>query len=186
MSNEPLPTTLDFRKAVVRSAELSGHVDVQNLSRFQPMLADESGDVQALLQFSKDEEDRSLVRVKVTAEVTVICQRCLQPMQEKVVSDNTLAMVWNDEQAVALPKSLEPLIVDDTACDVYALVEDELILAMKPFSYHDDSHCRSETREFLDPRAVTDEVVEKPNPFDVLAQLKSDVKPDAGSGGKRG
>lgn len=174
MSNEPLPTTLDFRKAAVRSAQLSGVVSLESLVRFKPMLADETGEVKALLRFSKDDEDRYVVSIEVSAEVAVICQRCLQPMQEKVASENTLAMVWNDEQAAALPKSLEPLIVDDTACDLYALVEDELILAMKPFSYHDASHCKSETREFFDPQSVDQVADEKPNPFDVLAQLKSD------------
>lgn len=172
MSNEPLPTTLDFRKAAARSAELCGVVSVETLSRFGPMLASQEGEVKAQLSFSKDDADRYLVRVVVAAEVAVICQRCLQPMQEQVESDNTLAIVWNDEQAVALPKALEPLLVDDTACDLHALVEDELILAMKPYSYHDASHCKRETREFLDPQAKPEVAQETPNPFEVLAQLK--------------
>lgn len=172
MSNEPLPTTLDFRKAAARSAELKGLVSIEKLARFSPMLAEHDGDVNALLRFSKDDEGRYLVQVVVSVEVVVICQRCLQPMNEHVESDNTLAIVWNDEQAVALPKTLEPLIAEDTACDVYALVEDELILAMKPYSYHDNSECKSETRAFFDPQAVEDAAEEKPNPFDVLAQLK--------------
>lgn len=172
MSNEALPTTLDFRKAAARSVELNGVVSVKSLARFSPQLADDSGDIQARLRFSKDDADRYLVQVAVSAEVSVICQRCLQPMSEKVESENTLAIVWNDEQAVALPKTLEPLIVEDTACDLHALVEDELILAMPQFSYHDASHCERTTKAFSDPDAVDDAVSEKPNPFDVLAQLK--------------
>lgn len=172
MSDEPLPTTLDVRKAAARSVDISGVISLDSLPRFSPLLADNDGQVRATLRFSRDEEERYLVRVMLEAEVSVICQRCLQPMTEQIVSDNTLAIVWNDAQAAALPRELEPLIVEDSNCDLHSVVEDELILARKPFSYHDTPECHSETREFFAPDAVSETVAEKPNPFDVLAQLK--------------
>lgn len=171
MSGDPLPTTLDVRKAAARSAEISGVIRLDSLQRFSPLLADTGGQARAVLTFLRDEEERYLVRVAVEAEVVVTCQRCLQPMDEVIRSDNTLAIVWNDAQAAALPKALEPLVLEDTICDLHSIVEDELILARKPFSYHDTETCRSETRAFFDPQAEVTETPARENPFEVLAQL---------------
>jgi len=173
MSDDPLPTTLDVRKAAARTADISGVISLDTLHRFGPLLADNSGQVKARLRFSRDEEDRYLVNVSVEAGVAVTCQRCLQTMTEQIASSNTLAIVWDDAQAVALPKDLEPLIVEDIVCDLHSVVEDELILARKPFSYHDTQACHSETKQFFDAEVTSDSAPERANPFDVLAKLKS-------------
>lgn len=176
MSDEPLPTSLDVRKAAARSVEISGVIRLDSLVRFSPLLADNDGFVKAKLRFWKDEEERYLVEVSVAATVAVICQRCLQPMEETITSGNTLAIVWNDAQAVALPKALEPLVIEDTVCNLHNVVEDELILACKPFSYHDTPECHSETQQFFDDDVVGEPVAERANPFEVLAQLKPHEK----------
>lgn len=172
MLTEPLPTTLDVRKAAVRGAEVSGVFKPLDLQRFRPLLASDEGLVQGTLVFSRDDENRYVVAVTVAADVEVICQRCLQPMPEHVVSENTLAILWTDEEAAHLPRHLEPLIVEDGACDIRELLSDELILAMRPFSYHDTSNCSSTTRVFSDPNSPQEPEPEKPNPFKVLEQLK--------------
>jgi uncharacterized protein len=92
-------------------------------------------------------------------------------MPEQVTSDNTLAVVWTDEQAAHLPKHLDPIIVEDQSSNLWELVEEELILALPPFSYHDTDKCKETIAEFFDPEIETVEE-EKPNPFNVLAQLK--------------
>lgn len=172
MLTEPLPTTLDVRKAAVRGAEVSGVLKPLDLQRLRPLLASDKGLVQGTLTFSRDDENRYVVVVAVTADVEVICQRCLEPMPEHVVSENTLAIVWTDEQAAHLPRQLEPLIVEGATCDIRELITDELILAMRPFSYHDTSDCSSRTMAFSDPHSMEEPEPEKPNPFNVLEQLK--------------
>ena len=93
-------------------------------------------------------------------------------MLEHLDSDNTLAVVWTDEQAAHLPRHLDPLIVDEEACSLWELVEDEQILAMPPFSYHDPKECNDRRKECSDPEPEEDAQEGKPNPFNVLAQLK--------------
>lgn len=172
MLTEPLPTTLDVRKAAARGAQVSGEIQARTLPRFQPLLVGDDGKINVDLSFSKDEEHRHLVQVDLVADVQVECQRCLEPMSQHIVSSNILAVVWTDEQAAQLPRHLEPLIVEGTSCDLHEMVEDELILARPPFSYHDTSHCKSKKQVFADPDAVVEPEEDKPNPFDVLAQLK--------------
>ena len=175
MSAEALPTALDIRKVAQRGGDIRAVLNPSDLPRFRALLAGEEGRISARFRLSQDEEGRHLVSVEIDAEVVVECQRCLEPMSTQLACRSELAVVWTDEQAAALPKHLEPLIVEDQFCDLMAVVEEELILALPPFSYHDTEHCRKLTRVFSDP-VVEDEVEEKRNPFDVLAQLKPGEK----------
>ena len=173
MWTEPLARSLDVRRAAARGAAVCGAGDPQQLPRFRALLAEDSGTIAADLAFSRDEENRFVIRVSVSAEVQVVCQRCLQPMPLALAADNTLAVVWNDEQARQLPRSLEPLILgEDEDCSLWDIVEDELILGLPAFSYHDTDDCKKILAEFSAPPAEAGGGEEKSNPFNVLAQLK--------------
>jgi uncharacterized protein len=173
MLTEALTQTLDIRKAAAREVTVSGEVELAKLPRLSPLLAADSGVVRAELSCSRDEENRYLVAISASAELSVICQRCLEPMTVQVTSDNTLAVVWDDEQARHLPRHLDPLIATEEATDLWQLVEDELFLALPEFNYHDTQACK-ETLAGFNRREQPDTAgaEEKPNPFNVLAQLK--------------
>ncbi len=172
MLTEPLPRTLDVRKAAVRGARVSGVLKPLDLQRFRSLLASDEGRVEVVLDFSKDEEDRYLAHVVVDADVRVTCQRCLEEMTRHVACDNTLAVVLSDAQAAALPRHLDPLLLEDQVCALWPLVEDELILALPPFSYHDSDTCRESIAAFNTP-PPEEPGDDRPNPFEVLAQLKA-------------
>lgn len=172
MLTEPLPSTLDVRKAAVRGVSVSGTLSPLDLQRFRPLLAADEGTIGAELSFSRDEENRYVIHVAVAADVSVTCQRCLEPMPAHLTSENTLAVVWTDEQAAHLPRHLDPLIAAQEACSLWELVEEELILAMPPFSYHDTEDCKERIAGYSDPAPEEVAAEDKPNPFNVLAQLK--------------
>ncbi|MDH4042279.1 MAG: YceD family protein [Gammaproteobacteria bacterium] len=178
MLSEPLPSTLDVRKAAVRGVSIRGALKPLDLQRFRALLADDNGVIQAQLSFTRDEENRHIIQLAVTAEVVVTCQRCLEPLSKNLACDNTLAVVWTDEQAAQLPRHLEPLIVEEEACRLWDVVEDELILALPAFSYHTTEECQQTLARFNAGQAPAEEPAasEKPNPFNVLAQLKPGSK----------
>ena len=176
MSSEPLPITLDVRKAAVRGSGITGDLEPRDLPRFRPLLADEEGAISVHLRFARDEENRHLIHVAVEADVVVTCQRCLEPMPEHVSCTNTLAVVWTDEQAAHLPRHLDPLIVEEQACNLWNLVEEELMLAIPSFSYHDTEDCKKRTEAFSDPVPLEEAGEDKPNPFNVLGKLKPGKK----------
>ena len=70
------------------------------------------------------------------------CQRCLQAMPIELSGAHQLAVVGDDEQARQLPARLEPLLVDGEMCDLWTVVEDELILSLPIVSYHDTEDCK--------------------------------------------
>ena len=172
MLTEPLPSTLDIRKAAARGVSISGTLKPLDLQRFRPLLAGDDGNIQAVLSCSRDEENRYLIQVAIQASVMVTCQRCLDSMPLQLNSDNTLAVVWSDEQAAQVPRHLDPLIVQEEACNLWELVEDELILALPAFSYHETDECKESLAAFSDPEPEGESGEDRPNPFNVLAQLK--------------
>ena len=174
MLTEPLPNTLDVRKAAARGVSISGALKPVDLPRFKSLLADETGEILAQLTFSRDEENRPIIGLEFEAKVSVVCQRCLQAMPQGLVGDNTLGIVWTDEQAKHLPRHLDALIASEEGSNLWELVEDELILALPSFSYHDTEDCKQILSEYTGPGPEEGEGEQKPNPFDVLAQLKAD------------
>lgn len=176
MLTEALPSTLDVRKAAARGVSVSGVLKPLNLPRFRSALAADEGVIQAVLAFSRDEERKLVVQVKFEADVSVICQRCLQAMPLHIDGEGNLGIVWTDDQAAQLPRHLEPLIVPEEGYNLWELVEDELILALPAFSYHDTQNCKKILSDFNGPTPKESPADSKPNPFDVLAKLKSDDK----------
>ena len=167
---------LDVRKAAKRDLAVSGVLRPQDLPRFRPLLASDEGSISVEMRFSRDADDRYLTHVVVDANIAVICQRCLEAMSEHLVSDNKLAVVWTDEEAAHLPRHLDPLIATEPTSNLWDVVEDELILAMRPFSYHDPDDCKMKIAAYSDPNPSQEPVEDKPNPFDVLGQLKPGSK----------
>jgi uncharacterized protein len=150
-------------------------VTLKKLSRLRDTLASDEGSVEAFCEFSRDEERRSVVAISVKASLQVSCQRCLEPMPVQISSENRLAIVGDDEQARQLPTSLDPLVVPGEKCDLWSLVEDELMLGLPIVSYHDTDECRALLQEYSEPPSLTEES-EQDNPFKVLEQLKPGSK----------
>ena len=175
MSSEPFPNTLDVRKAAARGVDVSGVLKPLDLPRFAGLLADDSGSIKADMTFLKDEESRPLIRLSFEAAVAVICQRCLKPMPLEFGGENILGVVWTDEQARHMPRHLEAVIIPEEEGNLWGIVEEELILALPPYSYHDTEDCLNILSEYSGPAPDEEQGEKKPNPFDVLAQLKQDT-----------
>ncbi len=170
MLTEPLPTTLDVRKAAAREVSVSGSVPVAKLERLQGALASEAGSIEARCEFGRDEENRSIVTLTVTAELEIPCQRCLEKMPVSVAAVNRLAIVGSDDSAKQLPGSLDPWIVEAEQGDLWTLVEDELILELPVVAYHDTDACKQLLDAYRQPPVTAEP--DGDNPFKVLEQLK--------------
>ena len=174
MFTEPLPSTLDARKAAARGISVSGSLALPELTRVGSLLASTKGTVEAQCSFSRDHEKRYVIDVSVRAQVEVVCQRCLEAVPLEVKAENQLAVVLDDDQAKALPTRLDPLLLGEEPCDLWSLVEDELILNLPIVSYHDTAACKQTLAEYAPSAPGTD--AKQENPFAVLEQLKSSPK----------
>jgi len=106
---------------------------------------------------------------RVTAELVLICQRCLQPMNLAVCSEVALSPVRGLEESARLPEILDPLLVEDASVRLRDIVEDELIMKVPTIARHEEGAC-----ELTIEAAVEDQTEDQraENPFAVLASLK--------------
>ena len=176
MSNAELPKSVDPYRLADKGSQIEGLLPVSGLERFAACVAEPVGECEVLLSFGRDEERRYIVSGQLSARVHLECQRCLQVMQSQLRSEFRLGLVISDEQAQRLPKSLEPLLVEDQRVDLWSLVEDELILVLPPFPLHERGDCpATDTLDAIaadSEKAAAQPAEERQNPFQVLAGLK--------------
>ncbi|GAA4652409.1 DUF177 domain-containing protein [Kistimonas scapharcae] len=176
MLNGQLPKHITPRKFAQNETELAGRIAVRELDRLADMLAGEDAEVALSLAFSLDENRRPRIAGELEAELPMLCQRCLDVVNVKIRTGLNLAVVWSEEQAKALPKDVDPLILEDDTTDLRQLVEDELLLSVPLVAYHENAQCHAGQVFSTDPdysEDVAEETQDKPNPFSVLAQLKT-------------
>ena len=173
MTQGPLPHTIEFRSLAARGIVLEGQVEIEKMPRLKAAVHSAAAPAEVKAVFDRDEEKRYVVQIETEMAVELECQRCLEPMPYQLSNTTLIAAVWNDDQAKQLPGYLEPAVTADET-DLWALVEDELLLALPAFSYHAEEDCGELVKQLkAEQPVVADEVEEKPNPFAVLASLKS-------------
>lgn len=169
---KPLPKQGDPRKFAQQGISLQGFVPVAALSRLVSVVQETTGDVQVDLAFGLNEEKKKVVTGHATADLTLVCQRCLEKVTVPVQSDISLAIVWDEEQAQALPEYLDPWIVGEGSADLFEMIEEELLLSLPAVAYHEEPCV--DRQLFTSGKPV--EVKKEKNPFQVLEQLKGSPK----------
>lgn len=173
MQRQPLPRLVDARKFAAIGTEIAATEPVVALARFKEGLASDRGVVEVDFHFYRDQQGFYRLDGKLNTDVDVVCERCLQAMAIGIEADFQLAIVWTDEQAKALPKSLDPLLVGEEGLVLAELLQDELILNTPFVNYHDVDQCPAPNSAEFAPAADEVEVkTEGSSPFSVLGQLK--------------
>lgn len=147
---------------------LRGRLTLAGMQRLADALYTPQATVDIELDFGRDEQRLPYMRGRIDAQVTVVCQRCLQPMALDLHAEPCLGIVASESEAHALPGHYDPLLVEAPPVLLSTLVEDELLLALPVVPKHADEACLA--------RPGNDDATQEPvrkNPFAVLAQLKS-------------
>lgn len=172
-TSQPLPSHVDAVRLCQQGGRLSGNVAFTRLGRLAQQLCHQNGQAQVDWQFSLDEQSRKVIHGTVEAVLPLICQRCLEQVEVVVQADTTLALVWSDEQAAQLSRSLDPLLMESDELDVLTAVEDELLLALPIVAAHEAGVCQAVPILMEETLAEPVASEKKDNPFQVLASLKS-------------
>ena len=176
MSDTLIPDYVDARKIFAQQALIKGTIPVSRLSRFCELVTSTQGDVQVLMKFDVDESNRRIIDGVLDTQAEVVCQRCLDPMQIMLHDEFRLAVVDSESHSGSLPKNLDPWISEDIKLMLADVVEEQLILCMPIVSYH-ESQC-IEKLSFAAAQSEPDSTAKpmngtgKPNPFDILKNLK--------------
>lgn len=172
------------RSDVHLNGEFSTTADGSALAAQLPRLAAEScvpGGLSGLkwslqAELRSDQAGQALpwLHVQASAVLQLICQRCLGPAAVALEADRWFRFVKDEETAAAEDdESEEDVLALVPRMDVWALMEDELLMAIPLVPMHEEC-----------PVVVTTEVAddgfwqaetEKPNPFAALNTLKKPV-----------
>ena len=176
MFDEPLPKQADVRKLASREAHFSVRLPLNQLPRIADAVLGADGLIEVDLQFGIDDQKLRTIQGNINTRLQVECQRCMEPVEIDVEASVKLAIVWDEEQAQQLNRDYDPLIVGDgELVDLNQVVEEELLLSVPFVSYHDPAECKGQRsyQSFDKSAEAKANAEEKPNPFSVLASLKS-------------
>ena len=168
------PRALRIKAFAQANAALQGSTPLAQLER---LLADCVGEVQAPVQWAAQGFTREVtagaaqlwLHLQASAQVPLLCQRCLHPVQTQLTVDRDFRFVADEAAALAEDDVVEEdLLVLSSEFDLLTLLEDELLMALPLVPMHDA--CESE--HMPTSNAENAAAQEKPNPFAALAALK--------------
>ena len=174
MSGERLPVHIDPIRLAETRRLLQGEVALAEMSRLVEALQDNDGNVSVSLEFGIDEEGIRVMRGRVQGEVTLLCQRCLEPMRQQIDSEFSLGLVRNETEADELPSYYEPLLLDGKPLFLRDVIEDEMLLALPIVPRHPADECEARLESSGTEKEQEDG--KRDNPFAGLAGLKTDRK----------
>jgi uncharacterized protein len=170
-----LPEYIDPWHFAEIGKEISGRVGITGFSRLTEVLVDHEGEAEFELRFQKGQKRRVHIKGYVRAELGLECQRCLEPVRVPVATEMDVVVVEGYDEAGLLGDEFEPLLAGDKRIRLNEVIEDELLLALPQVPMHRQGECKASLDQTGGSPEQVDEEQEqsKPNPFAVLADLKS-------------
>ncbi|BDU58960.1 hypothetical protein LMORI2_19420 [Limnohabitans sp. MORI2] len=168
--------SLDVKAFAKAQMRLEGETPVVEFERLaEDCVGDVTGQViwsvEGAVQPDASGKDAIWLHLEAKANVPLTCQRCLHPVPVELLIEQDFRFVADEATAVAEDdESEEDLLVLEDHFDVLALIEDELLMALPLVPMHPT--CLSEQA----PTSKEEEAIlaeAKPNPFAVLASLKT-------------
>lgn len=159
----PLPELIEPMHLAERGVRLKGEIELSRMTRLAPLLKEQEGAVWVDILFSKNNEGVQCINGELKGGLTVLCQRCLEPMQIPIRAELRLELIDTLAAEPRITDNYEPLLVTAGSVSLIELVEDELLLALPISPMHPLSEC-----------AVTHYTAApiRENPFAVLSHLK--------------
>lgn len=172
--SQRIPDRLDPWRYADLGKTFSGAIRLDSLPRLSRCLLDAGGDVRFDLRFARDAERRAVLTGRLSTELALECQRCLEAVIMPLAVDVAVAFVEGIDQAGRLPDALDPCLVEEGEVSFRDLLEDELLLLLPQVAMHQAGACESRLTSRSGVAPVVKEERSSINPFAVLAELKRD------------
>lgn len=119
-----------------RQALMSGEIELKRLTRFRELLHSECGSVRVGLRFGQRTGGYTTVRLNYDANFELQCQRCLEPMAERVTRAAAFVFVAGDRIPAGVPRDHEPIELGGDRVRPVEFMEDELIMSLPLIPRH--------------------------------------------------
>ena len=181
------PGHLDVEAFAQRAGMLSGHLSLRELPRLLEAAHPEALPGQADLatwqavgerRHARGAADQTWLHLQASAQMFLVCQRCLAPVEARLVVDAHFRFVAGEAEAAQADIDAEEDVLASTrALDLPALVEDELLLALPLVPRH--TTCPQPLAAGRGPAIEAEETAsDRQRPFEVLAGFKARKRPD--------
>ncbi len=135
-----LPSVVDPIELARAGARLAGALPLASMPRLVELGLARTGEVRIELEFGRDPHGQWRMSGSAECNLTVACQRCLEPMTLTVRAPIRLALVRPGTPEGGATAS-DDVIEVAGAVSLAALVEDELLLALPLAPMHDPRVC---------------------------------------------
>ena len=175
--HQRLPLEVDPIRLATRKERFQGTIPLKQMKRLVNALSCGDGEVYIDVEFSVDINQVVILAGQIKADTKLICQRCMGEMELPIALDFQLAFVRSEAEMERLPEGYEATLIDNKSMMLSDIIEDEILLALPPIPKHQDEDCSSDNvaegcgSQQNEPDT---ESVERDNPFDILASLKTD------------
>lgn len=133
---------IDSLRFAETAGRMSGEYSLQELSRLHDALVSRDGVLHWWLEGGHD-AGRPVLRLSVQGNLTLVCQRCLEPCLFPLEVEAILP-VAKDEEELSRWESEDPLLdglVAEPHLDVRDLIEDEVLLSLPAIPRHPFGAC---------------------------------------------
>ena len=167
-----------------------GKMPLRQFTRLQELLVSGDGDqnqdqnhgqspeeIDVSLDFTRTETGLPIIKGHVKGELSLECQRCLQPVSYSLDSHLATVLITTDTEAVTLQEGFDTWLLEEDRLFLQDFIEDEIMLALPLVLRHEDCEAERPLIEALpeDEIEVETEVEtdngqeeEQENPFAVL------------------
>jgi uncharacterized protein len=143
---------------------------LSEMTRLLAVSEKRSEHVQVSVKFDVDERGLTFLSGTASALVALTCQRCNELFDTELKVDFIFSPAKNEEAAEKIPSYYDVIELDENGeVNLRELVEEELILMIPLIPRHELKDCSADADTVW---GELPEELEKPNPFDVLKQLK--------------
>jgi len=170
MNNLKLPITIDPFKSAQRRLVCEGVFSISGMNRLLAVCENDSEQVIVKFSFHVDERGLNVLSGTASALVKLTCQRCTDAFEQELKTDFVFSPVKNQDAIAELPPYYDAIELDENGeVNLIELVEEELMLELPLIPKHETKDCSAPADSVW---GELPEELEKPNPFDVLKQLK--------------
>ncbi|QIZ76046.1 23S rRNA accumulation protein YceD [Ferrimonas lipolytica] len=170
-----IPVTLNPARCAQRHLTYEGTLPSKVMKRVNGASAGDCKDLDVSVECGVDVQGIVYLSGKAVTELTLICQRCMEPVKVPVAVEFAFSPVTDDSQIDELPDAYEPVELDENGeVMLHQLIEDEILVAFPIVPSHDTDSCNLASRDvtvgkIAEPKPAD----ERPkNPFAVLETLK--------------
>lgn len=119
-----------------REARFDEEIDAAQLPRLRKLLHTDDGSVRVSFRFGQQRVGYVTVELEYRFNFKLVCQRCLDPVEEKTSHRVLLVVLEDESMAASAPAGYEPIILSGERFQLAEVIEDELIVSLPLISRH--------------------------------------------------